>query len=127
MAGHLIALGYSAADVQAVRLPLSVIAPIVLAAQPTTAIFHARYGGWTREGHLLAAQMEQRAGLVDLTRRMPRDGVPAEPPKPKQQQNPNRIDSWDAMSIEEFEKLRAANYAKGPSPSKVIGPERITT
>lgn len=96
---------------------------MVLAAHPGTAVYHARYGGWTREAHLLASQMEQRAGLVDLSRRMPREGVAAEPPK-AQPRNPNRIDSWDSYSIEEFERMRAANYALGPAPSKVIGPER---
>lgn len=70
--------------------------------------------------------MEQRAGLIDVTRRLPRDGVPAEPAKPQKKKNPNRIDSWDSLSIEEFEKLRAENYAKGRAASRRIGPERKT-
>ncbi|MFD7247774.1 hypothetical protein ACFV6Y_38235 [Streptomyces massasporeus] len=94
-----------------------------MAAQPGTAVYHAQNEGWTREGHLLAAQMEQQAGLLDVTRRMPRAGVPEEPPKAKAV-NPNRIDSWDSYSIEEFERMRAENYAKGRAPSRVIGPER---
>ena len=75
--------------------------------------------GWTRESHLAALGLEQKAGLVDLQRRMPRDGVPAEKPVPKK--NEHRIDNWDSMPMDEFDKLQAANYALGPAESKRIG------
>lgn len=80
-------------------------------------------GGWTPEGHLLATQIEQQAGLNNVTRRIPRQSVSAEPKRPVVQ-NPNRIDSFDSLTLAEFERLRAANYAKGPSPTRRIGPQR---
>lgn len=58
-----------------------------------------------------------------MTRRLPRQGVPEQQPKAKPV-NPKRIDSWESLPIEEFERLRAENYAKGPSPTRRIGPER---
>jgi len=91
---------------------------IVLAAQPGTAVYHAANEGWTPEAHLLANLLEHRAGLLSMARRMPRAGVPAEPPQPPKKVNPRRIDSWDALPLEDFERLRRENYAKGEAQSR---------
>lgn len=101
-------------DFDAGRLPVSKLGSIVLAAQPGTATYHALNGGWTPEAHLLANQLEQRAGLLDVTRRTPRPTVADEPAQPKPA-NPNRVVPFDSLPIEEFERLRAANYARGKS------------
>ena len=78
-------------------------------------------GGWTKEAHLLATQMEQKTGLVDLQRRMPRPGVPEEAPR----RDPKRVDSFDALPMDEFDRLIAENYARTPpTPGRVLGPER---
>lgn len=109
-------------------LPLRKLVAIVLAAQPGTSTYHARHDGWTPEGHLLASQLEHQAGLVDVTRRVPRQGVKAEAPRERARPaNPNRLDSWDTHTLEEFERLRAENYAKGQAPTRRIGPERTKT
>ncbi|AMQ66957.1 tail assembly chaperone [Mycobacterium phage Bipper] len=104
-------------DFDAGRLGMAKLGSIVLAAQPGTAVYHAVNEGWTPEAHLLANQLEQRAGLLNMARRMPRTGVPAETPQPPPT-NPRRVDSWDSLPLEEFERLRQANYAQGPAPSR---------
>lgn len=96
---------------------------IIIGAQPGTAVHHALHGGWTPEAHLLANQLEQRAGVLDVQRRIPRPGVPLEAPQPRPTPS-NRL-TFDALPLDEFERLRQANYAKGPAKSRVMKPARV--
>lgn len=117
----LLALGFRAKDI-GTDLSLDEFASIVLAPPANSSVFLA-VGGWTKEAHLIATQMEQSEGLIEVQRRVPRPGVPEEPPI--QKRNPRRVDSFDAMTLEEFERLRAENYARTPpTQGRVIGPEK---
>lgn len=111
-------------------LPVAKLGSIVLAAPPGTAVYHATHGGWTRESHLLAAQMEQTAGLVTMQSRITRDGVDPNTPVPQPERPatpPPGLLMCDEMPLEEFERLRAANYALGESPGRVIGMKKGVT
>lgn len=109
-------------DFDAGRLPLGKLVSIVLGSQPGTAVYHSVHKGWTPQLHMMANQLEQHAGVLDVQRRIPRPGVPEEVPQAKPD-GKNKI-QFDSMTIEEWEKARAENYARGKSPSRVIKPRR---
>lgn len=68
--------------------------------------------------------------LTGLDERMPvvttSSSEPPPPAAPEQKGPPSFGAPMDAMPLEEFERLRAANYAKGESPGRRIGPEKKT-
>lgn len=60
----------------ATELTLRQFVSFVLGAEPTSALGQAVNEGWTTADHLLANMAEQHAGLIGLTRRYPRPGLP---------------------------------------------------
>lgn len=80
-------------------LPLGKLCSIVLGAPPGSAVHHSRHGS------------------VAIP-------APARAPAPPRPTNPGVLD-FDAMPLEDFERLRQANYATGPAPSRVIKPARV--
>lgn len=62
--------------------------------------------------------------LSGLAERMPVVTTSATPPPAAAPGPPQAGVRMDAMTLEEFERRRAENYAKGESPSRRIGPEK---
>lgn len=89
--------------------------PICLAAHPGTALFHRVSGGWDRTAEMVANQLEYQAGHVQVARRFPRPGVPATAPAPVSKNPFVGTPGFQSMPLEEFERLRQANYARGPA------------
>lgn len=117
MERDLIALGKDD-EFDAGLLSVAKLGSIVLAAPPGTAVHHAL----TARGvdHLTDSQRSQLMALAQQRQARRADASVSA----AAQEKPNRIDNWDSMPLEEFERLRAANYAKGESPGRVIGPEK---
>lgn len=117
MERDLIALGKDG-EFDAGLLSVAKLGSIVLAAPPGTAVHHALSARGV--DHLTDSQRFQLMALAQQRQdKRAQASISA-----AAQEKPNRIDSWDSMPLEEFERLRAANYAKGESPGRVIGPEK---
>lgn len=96
----LLAMGFRAADMFTPQLTASELISIIVAAPAGSAVRYAFDGGWSLTDHLLATDMEHRAGFVGLPGRVQRPGVPIEVAPVKPQQN-------SFKNIYEFEAHRA--------------------
>lgn len=124
-------LGYEPDDAFTQELPLGKMLAIIVPSPPGTAVRWALDEGWTRTDHLLANLAEQWAGLTSLGRRHPRPGVGNEPAQQSQANRATFIESrpgrtsekvlgFDSMTIEEWERVKAENWARGSARTQRI-------
>lgn len=110
-----LALGFRKSDMFT-TLTIGEMMAIVVAAPPSSAIYHAVNGGWTITDHLLATMGEQHAGLIQLQNRHLRPGVtdvrPAKPANVHDHSKPVLRIGFDSMSVTDYEALRAARRKK---------------
>jgi hypothetical protein len=122
-------------------LPLSKLLAIIVPSPPGTAVRWSLDNGWTLTDHLLANLGEQEAGLIELPGRHPRPGVSAAGTSQQQMQQVataglgganravnvdatmrkpghvvEKVTGFDSMPLEEWERIRAENWARPPGP-----------
>lgn len=120
MVRDVLALGYQPDDILTDVLPLASMLAIIIPSPPGTAVRWSLDEGWTRSDHLLANLAEQGAGLIGLGRRHPRPGVPEEAPRANRAtriearpgQVTEKVMGFDPMTIEEWERVKAENWAR---------------
>jgi hypothetical protein len=93
------------------KLSAAEVVSIIVAAPAGSAVRYMTDGGWTVTDHLLATQLEQRAGLVKLKDRYQRPGTKPREPEPKTVADPDRI-TFDTMPLDEFIKRQKADNAR---------------
>lgn len=96
----LLSMGFRAADMFTPQLSAAELISVIVAAPAGSAVRYAFDGGWSLTDHLLATDMEHRAGFIGLPGRVQRPGVPGESVSAKPAQNSFR-------NISEFEAHRA--------------------
>ncbi|MCV7174940.1 hypothetical protein [Mycolicibacterium sphagni] len=72
------ALGYRKEDIFT-TLGFAEMLAIVVAAPPLSSVRYALEGGWSREAHLMANILEQRAGIADISAPLERPGIDQRP------------------------------------------------
>lgn len=96
----LLSLGLRAADMFTPKITASEVLSIIVAAPPGSSVRYAVDAGWSLTDHILATDLEHRAGFIDLPGRMVRPGVADEVKPEKTAQNV-------FSDISEFESHRA--------------------
>lgn len=74
----LLSLGFRAVDMFTPKLTPSEVLSIIIAAPAGSSVRYAFDGGWSLTDHLLATDMEHRAGFIGLPGRVQRPGVHVE-------------------------------------------------
>jgi hypothetical protein len=107
----LLSLGFRESDI-GTKLSVWELISIVIASPPSSALYHAEYGGWSQTDHLLANLGEQQAGLLQLSSRHPRPGVEYfEPPEMSTNERPYNDVRMDVMTVDELKQKRAEHLA----------------
>jgi hypothetical protein len=91
-------------------------ASFVLGAPPSSALGLAVHEGWTLTDHLIAHGIEQQSGLIRLTGRFPRPGIPAAP-APEIQSEPEPEDVSLSAQILQAEVALGGQFDVFDSPA----------
>ena len=111
----LLSFGLHARDIGTDKVSVGEFIAMLLASTPTSAVkYHAIDKGWTPEAHLLANLGEQHAGVMRLTGRYPRPGLPKEDAPPDEVPNPvgpGGGPRMTPMTLSEFKARRERDRA----------------
>jgi len=108
----LLGMGLHAVDLGTEKLSVGELMAVVLACPPGSAVrYHAVDKGWTPEAQLLANLGEQQAGVLQLSGRYPRPGLPVEPAEIPNPIGPDGGPRLTPMTLSEYKARRDRDQA----------------